>query len=152
MLTVHEQDRLSALHEKIEVVFIYRCPDADQSLHAIVIDSNFQAHARAKRKSAQGNFICRIFFSEVIQTRADVVALAVTFVMRAGALSDATKIDAKRNQSRIIQGRGCAKNYFVVHRPAAERMRMPNQGDTACGLKAWCLQNRFQLSVRRRNE
>src|SRR2546430_2513848 len=72
--------------------------------------------------------------------------------MRAGALPDATKIDAKRNESCIIQSRGCAKNYFVVHRSAAERMRMQHQCDAACGLNARWFQNRFQLSVRSRNE
>src|SRR5207253_6417607 len=110
--------------KEIEVVFVYGRADADQSLDPIIINAHLQSHPRAEREAAQDNILAGIVLGEIIQTRAHIVTLAVAFVMGAGALPDATKIDAKRNESCIIQSRGCAKNYFVVHRPAAEGMRM----------------------------
>ena len=49
--------------------------------------------------------------------------------MLARALSDPAEINSQGDQSGIIQRRGRAKNDFVVHRAAKERMRMQHERD-----------------------
>ncbi len=56
--------------------------------------------------------------------------------MRSGALADPAKVDPQRYQSRIIQSDGCAKHDLVVHRSAAERMRMQDHGKWRARLRA----------------
>jgi hypothetical protein len=41
-----------------------------------------------------------------------------------GTLSDASEIDSKNDQPSVIQRSGGTKDDFVVHRAAAEWMRM----------------------------
>jgi hypothetical protein len=115
-------------------------------------NAGFQAHARAERKAAQTNLLFGILLSQIIEPGTHVVLLSVAFIVRPGALSDAAKIDAQRNQSHIIQSRGSAKDDFVMHCAAAEWMRMQHQSYAANFAVARLFQNRLEPSMRRGNE
>ncbi len=67
--------------------------------------------------------------------------------MRAGALADAAKVNTQRNQACLMQSARGPKNDFVVHRAAAERMRVQYQRGASCGRAARLFQDCFELAV-----
>src|SRR2546425_6630368 len=86
--------------------------------------------------------------SQIVQPGAYVIAFPVTFVMGSSTLAHAAKVDAQGNQSGVIQGRRGAKDDFVMHRAAAQRVRMQYQSDTSNRTSARLFQNGFQPTVR----
>jgi hypothetical protein len=127
---VDQQQRLAASLKKLEVVLVERRADADEVLHAPVFNPHFQTHAGAKRETTQSDIQLRVVGGKVIESGAHVVALTASFVMFACTLADAAKVDSQSGQAGVVQGRGGTKNDLVVHRAAAQRMRMENKGHT----------------------
>ena len=89
-----------------------------------------------------------IILGKIIQPGPCVIAFAVAFVMCSGTLAHAAKVDTQGDQSGVIQGGRGAKDNFVMHRAAAERVRMQHQRDTANRTSTRLFQNSFQPTVR----
>jgi hypothetical protein len=75
--------------------------------------------------------------------------LTAPFVVRSGAGAYGTKVKAQSDKSTINKSSSGAENYFVMHRSAAQRMRMANECHTPDCTVFWFFNNRFKLSVRR---
>jgi hypothetical protein len=91
-------------------------------------------------------------FGEVFKPGARVFRFTLSVIMRTRALSNTTKIDSQHYQPGIIQSRACAKDDLVVHRPAAEWMRVEKKSDASHGSTSRLLQNSFEPAMRNRNE
>src|SRR6266404_902252 len=117
-----------------------------------VRNSNFYSDSCSERETTQRDFLIGIVCRQVIEPETCVISFAAAFVMLARTLPDAAKIDPQYNEASFVQRRSGTKNHFVMHCPAAERMRMQHQRHTANVTGTRLFQNGFQLPVRRRNE
>jgi hypothetical protein len=90
----------------------------------------------------------RIVFAQKVECGADIVLFASAFVMSAGRQPNAAKVEPESYQTGVKKSGRRAKNDLVVHRSAAERMRMRNESHAAKLLFGF-LDDRFESAVRR---
>ena len=147
-----EEDWLAACFKKREIVFINGRADADQVTDASSADADLHADARAEGESGEREWLSRVLFRQIIKSGANIFDLAATFIMLARTLANAPKVNAERRESSLIQRACCAKDYLIVHRPAAERVRVQHQRNAWSFTLARLLENRLKLTVRSGNE
>src|SRR5947207_3191930 len=148
MLAVHEEKRLAALLQKSEIIFINGRADANQTPNALVRDTDFHPDARAERETGERQRCARILCCQIVKSNARIFSLAATFIMFASALADAAKVDPQRDESGVVERARGAKDHFVVHRAAAQRVRVKHERDTTRVPFSRLLQNRFEATVR----
>jgi hypothetical protein len=76
----------------------------------------------------------------------------MAFVVLATTLTHAAKIYSQCHETRVVQGTGGTKDYFVMHGSAAERMRMKYQGDASRRHPARLFENCFEPTMWNWNE
>ena len=101
-------------------------------------------------KAREGYRLARIFSGQIFKCISDVLAAAFDFIVRSRRCSDAAEIKTQGDQPRINEAGSGTKNDLVVHRSAAERVRVANEPDTS-GRALRLFQDRFQLPVRSRD-
>src|ERR1043165_5136126 len=121
--------------------------------NALIRHPHFYPDARAEGEARECDGQLAVLFGEIIERDANVLRFAAPFIMLAGALSDAAKVDAQGDEASVIQRARRAKDDLVVHRAAAQRMRVKHERHAACGLaRARLFQDGFEPTVRRSDE
>ena len=122
--------------------------DADELLDARVARADGEADARAEREAGHPQRHAGVALGQELEGRESVVLLAGVAVVTAGRRADATEVEAQHGDAGVVEGLGGAVDDVVVHRAAAERVRVADDGggDGRGGL----LEDRLELSVRRR--
>ena len=83
-----------------------------------------QAHRCAEGETRQNERQPRVAVPHEADGRADVVLLASAVVVLAGALADASEVEAQHGAAGRARGARQPKHHFVVQRAAEQRMRM----------------------------
>src|SRR6185437_2975901 len=124
---------LAALHDQLgfragaqiaQIRFIHRKPNADQFGYARFLAPHAQTNPRAEAEAGQQDRARREFTRKIIERGANVVLLAAAVVVNPFAQSRPAKIETKHGETRVMERLRRAKDHFVVHGPAEERMRM----------------------------
>src|SRR5688572_6204039 len=117
----------------------------------MVRHSDFHPGTRTERESRKCYIFVRIFACEIVHRGTHIFLPALDLRVKAGRSTDAAKIKSQCYHLSINQPGGHAKDHLVMHRPAAERVRMANERDTS-PLARRLLQDRLELPVRSWNE
>ena len=89
----------------------------------------------------------RLMREQIVEGDARVIHLAAAVVVPAGAVADAAKVDAQRDEAGRLERLGGVGDDLVVHRPAVERVRVEDQRD-ALGALGGGPVDRLELAVR----
>ena len=132
--TVEKMSRATTIGEKFPFKMIDRRPDGKKAFDAAAVAANdAKPDKRAERKPRRQQRQARLAVGGIAQHRADIILLANAFVISAGALADAPKIEPYDRRPRVAGRSGQPENYLVVHRPAVQRMRMANDSHSLDG-------------------
>src|SRR5438128_4504944 len=91
-IALDEQNRFARFCQKTKLILIHGCSDANQSPNTPVRNPDIEAHARAEGKAAESDLLIGIIFGQIVEPGPHVIALAATFVVLPGALTDAAKV------------------------------------------------------------
>src|SRR5205085_8922597 len=118
-----------------------------------VIRADFQADARAEGEACEQEWKLWVSLCEIVEAGAGVLLFAARVVVRACALARAAKVEAERDEARVVQRACGAKDDLVVHCAAVQRVRVQDErGGARLVRLARLFQDRFELPVRCRDE
>ena len=145
---VEKMSAAAAIGEKIPFAVLDRRTDSKEALHAGVFAANdAQPDPGAKRKPRRQQRQARVVAGGIAQRGAEIVLLADAFVVSAGALAGAPKVEPYDRRPGLAGRSGQPENHLVVHRPAMERVRVANNGHALDGTPlAGTLDEGFQPS------
>src|SRR5689334_7675909 len=133
------------------MVLIDRRADRDQASDAIVGHADLHTCSSSERKACKRDVLLGIFLHEPAEGIADILDAALYLGMNACRCSDAAKIEAKRCQPGVNEARSSTEDNLIVHRSAAERVRMTDKTNAA-RLSLWLLEDRLEPPMRGRNQ
>ena len=120
---MHKKHRFGAGTEQRNIVQARGRADSDQALHPLVGATQPHTHRRTERETGNEDFMrVRLLFEQIIQRRPRIFGLAAPFVINAGAVANAAKIEAQGFKTRFLQSACGAHDNFVVHRAAKLRV------------------------------
>src|SRR6476620_4136271 len=147
-VAMNEQYRLFHRGQKIEIpIFLDRCPDRYKPFDPVVGHPDLHSCTRAERKSRERHVLTGIFVCEPVKRVGRVFDTALDLVVHTCRGTHAAKVEFQRRKAGVYQSSGCTEYDLIMHRPAAQRMRMADQAYTfprACRL----LKNALKLAVR----
>src|SRR6185503_17201234 len=108
-----------------------------------------QADARAERETGHPERKVRVALREDVERRERVLLLARAAVVSPRRGAHAAEVEAQHGDARLVEGLGGPVDDVVVHRAAAQRVRMANDRRRDGGLRL--LEQALELTMSDRN-